>query len=1347
MGEWPIFAPNYFAMRLFIFCILAMFFSVPLVATERIIKDASADRLVPGALCIRYTEASSLPNYIQFRKGEGIPFEELRVWAQRQFQLHPDITWLELNRNTDGLGMLHIRLQQLYQGRPVVGTMLNVHTRMGQIESLSGVWVSQISLIPNSNSFTEPVCFAQALQSVGATQYKWQLPSEEAFIKKETGNPNATFFPVAETKILKIENTFYDCFVYDIYATEPLARKLVYVDRATGQVVLSRNLIQDITTSATAVTKYSGTVTMQTDSLSPTSFRLRDASRGLGVQTYDMNNGTNYGSSVDFTDADNYWNNNNAQQDHAAADAHWGAQNTYDYLSVKHGRNSIDNAGFLLRSYVHYNTNYVNAFWDGTRMTYGDGNGTSYLIFTGLDVCGHEIGHGLVNYSCDLSATSSGTQECDALNEAYADCIGAAVERYARPTQWDWNLGGDITATAGVPNGNGLRLMSDPTAMGDPKCYQGTNWNTSGEPHANAGPLDYWFYTMVAGNSANSITGLGFDVADSIMYRTLTVHLFPNADYADARFYSIISSTELYGGCSLQTITTTNAWNLACVGAAYVPGPADALFIANVEQTCDTTLTVQFQNNSLNMNSCMWYFGDGNTSTQFNPTHTYSAGNYTVKLVIDGGTCGADSLVMNNFIQVGPPAGPSVIGDTLCGSGIASLSATPFNSGDTIRWYTTATGGTPIGTGNTFTTPLLSTTTTYYAEEQVDAPEYHIGPLNNSIGNGGNYTPTTRFLVFNCTSPTILKSVWVMASGAGNRTIILKNSGGMTIQSVTVNIPNGGSVVTLNMPIPVGNGMQIGLASTSNVNLYRNSTGAVYPYSNGPITITGNTAANSATYYYFFYDWVVQADPCISTRTPAVALVNSGTLPTPATVSPAGPLTICSGASTTLSATSGAGYLYQWYLNGSPLSGATASNYVPIASGSYYCMVSNPSGCFLPGTSNTVVVTIGTTPNASITPNTSQTVCTGNTVILTASSGVGYSYQWYNNGSLITGATSSSYTASISGTYSVTVTNSSGCTATSSGTAVLVVPAPTGTTISPAGPVAICQGSSVSLSTATTSGYTYQWLQNGSVLVGSTTATYATNTSGNFALVVANTFGCKDTSNVVVVTVNPLPVAVITASSTSFCAGDSTTLTASSGTGYQYQWYMNGSAISGATAQTLTVNQAGNYGVIITDGNGCTSSAVPIAITVIPLPTPTILNTNGTLSVTGGPYDTYQWYQGGVSIPGATNATYTPGVNGSYSVEVSLNGCRGTATFTMSTVGVNDVLTESIRITPNPFTDKITVDGVGNFELRLLDVTGQILLVNKQTQILNTSHLATGVYFIQVWFEGRIARSEKVVKW
>ncbi len=1413
----PLYPQYLFIMKkihLLILCLLTCHCTLQ-AQEDRIYQDARANNLIKGASLIRYTDLSELPNYVKFRPDAYPNLQDICAWMQKNLRLSQKYGLSELNRTIDELGMEHIRYRQTYMGIPIQGSMVIVHTRNGKVESFGGAAFGGVTLTSVTPSLSESTALQTALQKINATTYKWQISAEEQELKTSMQNPAATYYPKAELFILQQNQQWHVCYAFNIYAHEPMGRTMEYIDAQSGQAIFSKNLIEHVNVNGTAVTRFSGTQPFQTDSVSSTSYRLRDASRGLGVKTYNLANGTNYGTAADFTDADNYWNNVNAAHDEAATDAHWGSQKTYEYFLNKHNRNSIDDAGYALNSYVHYSTNYVNAFWDGTRMTYGDGQvSQGFLIMTGLDVCGHEITHGLTNLTSDLSATSSGTAECDALNEAYSDIFGTAVEKYARPTQWDWVIGGDITCnSAGVQDGIGIRNMSNPTLLGQPKCYLGTNWNTTGEPHDNDGPLIYWYYLLSTGSTTPSITALGTDTAGKIAFRTLTIHLFPNATYADARFYSILSSSELYGGCSVPTIATTNAWAAVCVGTIYVAAPADAQFAGDVVQTCDTSLTVNFANNSTNCNSFIWDFGDGTTSTQYTPSHTYSSGVYTVKLVGYGGSCGNDSLIQTAYVQVGPPPGPVTTGANLCSPGSATVTAVLNNPGDSIRWYTAAIGGTLLANGLSYTTPVLSTTTTYYAEEQVVSPSIHVGPLNNTIGTGGNYTNTTRFMIFDCSSPCTLVSVWVLASSAGNRTIILKDAAGATLQSVIVNIPNGASVVTLNMPIPVGTGLQLGLATGSTVNLYRNNAGAVYPYTNGPISITGNNAAGSAAYYYFFYDWVVKGSDCYSVRTPAVVNVSSGTGATPASITPGtSGLTACAPATVTLNANTGSGYTYQWYNGTTLINGATSSTYTASTSGNYQVVVSSPGGCLTPGTSSPVAVAINTTPSANITPAGPTTFCTGNSVVLNANTGAGLTYQWYNGTTLLSGATNSNYTATASGNYKVVVSNGS-CSAAATPTTVTVNNIPTANA-TPAGTTTFCAGSSVMLMANSGTGYTYQWYNGTTAISGATNISYTASNAGNYQVVVSAGASCSATSTSIPVTVNALPTATNTASGpTSFCAGGSVLLNANTGSGLNYQWY-NGAAITGATNASYTATQTGNYNVVITNANNCSASAVvipvtvnqnPVAtitpsssvsfcagsntvlnantgigftyqwyngssiisgatnasytvstagsysvtisnasscsdtsssvsVTVIPLPTPTIINTSGQLSVSGGPYTTYQWYLGGTAIAGATNATYTPTANGDYIVKVSLDGCDGTSAIIKVTgVGVTDIAASmGIIISPNPVSSILHIEGIHPYHVIVRNMQGAIVKEAYQTQEISLAHLAQGIYMLQI---------------
>ena len=483
----------------------------------------------------------------------------------------------------DNLGFEHYRYQQTFSGIPVENAVYAIHVSGGKVISENGKWIKDFpSGLQDVASLNKTAALNKAMNFIGAKEYKWQLPAEEAFIKREQKDPAATFYPKGELVYYSgegdvVPTALHLAYKFDIYANYPLSRQYVFVDAATGKILGKRELIHTTNATGTAITAYSGTQTITTDFTGST-YRLRETGRGNGINTYDMRlAGTNYNSAVDFTDADNTWNNVNANKDQYATDGHWGTEKTYDYYLTKFNRNSVDNAGFALNSYVHTNLvafgygNNINAFWDGTRMTYGDGGvsgSTTYTPLTALDVCGHEITHGVTERTSNLAYSN----QSGAMNEGFSDIFGTAIEFYAKGASGNWMIGENIGAA--------FRNMANPNQFSQPDTYLGTFWYTgtadNGGVHTNSGVLNFWFYLLSAGGngtndigSVYTVAGIGIDAAAAIAYRTNTVYLVSSSNYASARTLSIQAATDLYGAGSAEVIATTNAWYAVGIGAAY----------------------------------------------------------------------------------------------------------------------------------------------------------------------------------------------------------------------------------------------------------------------------------------------------------------------------------------------------------------------------------------------------------------------------------------------------------------------------------------------------------------------------------------------------------------------------------------------------------------------------------------------------------------------------------------------------------------------------------------------------------------------------------------------------------
>ena len=465
-----------------------------------------------------------------------------------------------VNEEQDSIGMVHRRYQQLINGLPVVGGVAIEHLRQGTLESVSGEWVHQPPAgLVNQANLKMDRALASALSWVGATSYKWQIPAEEAWLKTESSNPNATYYPTGQLVYYAGAselngNPLRLAYCFDIYAQEPLSRQQVYVDALNGQVLGSNSLLQTVDSPGTAYTVYSGLQPITTDQTAATSWRLREGKAlSKNIQTYNLKTGTAYSTAKDFTNAKNIWGQADtyttaSPKDAYALDAHFGAEKTYDFYKNVFGRNSVDNNGFALLSYVHYSKNYFNAFWDGVRMTYGDGSvSNGYRPLTSLDVCGHEITHALTTKTANLNYSN----ESGALNEGFSDILGTAIEAYARPNKWDWKLGADFAYT--------IRDMSSPKTYKNPDTYQGTYWYTGtadyGGVHTNSGGVNYWFVLLTQGSDFSDkindkgyvfeVQGLGMAKAQAVAYRTLITYLTATSTYADARRWSIQAAADL----------------------------------------------------------------------------------------------------------------------------------------------------------------------------------------------------------------------------------------------------------------------------------------------------------------------------------------------------------------------------------------------------------------------------------------------------------------------------------------------------------------------------------------------------------------------------------------------------------------------------------------------------------------------------------------------------------------------------------------------------------------------------------------------------------------------------------
>ena len=223
--------------------------------------------------------------------------------------------------------------------------------------------------------------------------------------------------------------------------------------------------------------------------------------------------------------------------------------------------------------------------------------------------------------------------------------------------------------------------------------------------------------------------------------------------------------------------------------------------------------------------------------------------------------------------------------------------------------------------------------------------------------------------------------------------------------------------------------------------------------------------------------------------------------------------TICTGTSVTFTATptnGGATPSYQWKLNGNNV-GTKSNTYqnAALANGAKVtCVMTSALACANPktDTSNQITMSVSSPPLASIIPTGSLSFCLGKSVLLSANTGAGYTYQWKKAGVNIAGATLANYTATVSGVYTVVVTNAVGCSITSAATTVVVNPLPIAT-VTAGGPLTFCTGKNVLLKANAGAGYKYQWKKAGVNIAGATLANYTATVSGVYTVLVTNAAG------------------------------------------------------------------------------------------------------------------------------------------------------------------------------------------------------------------------------------------------
>lgn len=424
----------------------------------------------------------------------------------------------------DALGSAHVRYVQVKDGLDVIGADLLVHVAAGgTVYAVNGT---------ARGGWTVPV-----QPTFGAAKATVRAQGDEP--RLSYGAARLTYLLGTAPPVLHLA---WEIPAEGAIDGEPV-RELVYVDAHTSTIVTRRSLLHT----------------------------------ARNRRVHDARNAQSLPGGLAMSEGDG------AHADRAVQAAYEHSGITYDCFSTLFRRDSIDGRGMTLQSTVHYGRSYNNAFWNGSQMVYGDGDGSTFVsLVLSLDVTAHELTHGVTQYTAGLVYEN----EPGGINEAMSDILGAACEAFSYGTVdgRTWLLGEDIY-TPGT-DGDALRYMDDPTRDDYSKDYyplriphadSPSQWNDYGGVHGNSGIANLAFKLLTTGGrhprgrTTVEVPALGIERAGAIFYRALSQYLSSNSSFQALRNATAQAATDLYGADAAASVHL--AWDAVGVPGGNTPPP------------------------------------------------------------------------------------------------------------------------------------------------------------------------------------------------------------------------------------------------------------------------------------------------------------------------------------------------------------------------------------------------------------------------------------------------------------------------------------------------------------------------------------------------------------------------------------------------------------------------------------------------------------------------------------------------------------------------------------------------------------------------------------------------------
>ncbi|WP_298397370.1 fibronectin type III domain-containing protein [Flavobacterium sp.] len=838
-----------------------------------------------------------------------------------------------------------------------------------------------------------------------------------------------------------------------------------------------------------------------------------------------------------------------------------------------------------------------------------------------------------------------------------------------------YDVTGDVNSTSACDdtifiNNNGANYIATFTIQSNP-VYAGTN------PTTCAGT-----------NGTITISGLASNESYALTYQDDTTTVGPNTITTNSAGVYVI--TGLNSGNYSNFLLTVNGCSLPNTTSIVLIDPSSPTVTVNSPTVCDgTSATVTATPNVSGSYNYVWTVPAGVTNPGNVATFTTTiAGTYSV--IITSTTTGCSSSSASGVVTVISNPIVTVNSPTVCSGALATITAAPGTTGTYSYSWTVPSGVANPGNVATFDTNVSGTYSVIITDTVTGCSSSSasgIVTINTnptvSVNSPVACEGSTVTLVATAGSAGTYSYAWTVPSGvvnpgdvstftttvSGTYSVVITNSATGCISTsaagiVTIN-PN--PIVSVNNT-SVCSGALATVTATPNVAGSYNYVWTVPAGGTDPGNVASFTTLLIGTYSVIITDTITG---CSSASASGVVAANPN--PTVSVNSP----TVCSGALATLIASAGStgSYSYVWTVPSGVTNPGDVATFDTSIAGTYSVVITDTAtGCSSASASG--IVTVNTNPTVSVN---SPVACDGSTVTLVATAGSAgtYNYAWTVPSGVVNPGDVSTFTTTVSGTYSVVITDATtGCFSTSASGVVTINANPIVTVNSPS----VCSGTlaTVTATPNVTASYNYVWTVPTGVSDPGNVDSFTTSVAGTYSVVITNSStGCVSSSASGTVTVNSIPT--VSVSSATVCQGTTASIAATPGTAgtYSYVWTVPTGATNPGNVATINTTVAGTYSVIITNTvTGCTSSSASGTVTINANPTVTVTDLticqggSATVVATPGTAGTYSYVwtvPASVTNPGNV-ASFTTSVSGQYSVVITntATGCTGTDSGTVT---------------------------------------------------------------------------------